>query len=326
MNLRLFQTFHLVNQHAQIGLARQQLQQAQQANRFLQGIQLQLEQQRVQQQHQALLQQVLFETDRAARDISGLAMRDSFAAAIHSRMRLDAVQGIDASHFQAFEHKKVWSDSIGALSRCWRDVEQNPHARDLATRFLAAAQQMNVWQRALGPQPDQRLQQLHQLDVGARQDAKKAKSFLLGAVGALGASILMTIILSAATDAGGCGGPFIVGSIIAIVVFLQKFMDANNRERKAQLDYEAYRSDTEQFGAFMQNPHGGRLLEEIATKHPAVLGFDPSQNPPPSSGSSSVVERHVVERQVVVTRCRYCGALTPVDLAGCQNCGATLGQ
>ena len=32
----------------------------------------------------------------------------------------------------------------------------------------------------------------------------------------------------------------------------------------------------------------------------------------------------VVERQTVVMRCQYCGNMTPVDLQGCQHCGAKL--
>lgn len=32
--------------------------------------------------------------------------------------------------------------------------------------------------------------------------------------------------------------------------------------------------------------------------------------------------QHTVERQVVVTRCKFCGQLTPVDCQVCQHCGA----
>jgi hypothetical protein len=35
------------------------------------------------------------------------------------------------------------------------------------------------------------------------------------------------------------------------------------------------------------------------------------------------VERErVIERQVLVMRCPYCAALTPVDVKTCQSCGA----
>lgn len=46
---------------------------------------------------------------------------------------------------------------------------------------------------------------------------------------------------------------------------------------------------------------------------------EPHQGPP----AALVVER-VIERQVLVTRCRFCNELTPVDLADCKSCGARL--
>ena len=33
----------------------------------------------------------------------------------------------------------------------------------------------------------------------------------------------------------------------------------------------------------------------------------------------------VIERQIVVTRCRFCAQLTPVDLSACKSCGAQMG-
>ena len=44
----------------------------------------------------------------------------------------------------------------------------------------------------------------------------------------------------------------------------------------------------------------------------------------PLQASPVVVSERVVERQVVVTRCRYCKELTPVDLVECKSCGARL--
>lgn len=43
------------------------------------------------------------------------------------------------------------------------------------------------------------------------------------------------------------------------------------------------------------------------------------------SDAPQVIERvveHTIERQVVVTRCKFCQQLTPVDLERCANCGA----
>ncbi len=39
------------------------------------------------------------------------------------------------------------------------------------------------------------------------------------------------------------------------------------------------------------------------------------------SAEPRIVER-IVERQVLVERCTFCGKLTPVDLEACAECGA----
>ncbi len=38
----------------------------------------------------------------------------------------------------------------------------------------------------------------------------------------------------------------------------------------------------------------------------------------------AVERERIIERQVVVTRCQFCGELTPVDLTACAACGARL--
>lgn len=48
---------------------------------------------------------------------------------------------------------------------------------------------------------------------------------------------------------------------------------------------------------------------------------------PPPPRPEKIVERHVerykvIERQIVVVRCKFCRTLTPVDLEKCENCGA----
>lgn len=40
-----------------------------------------------------------------------------------------------------------------------------------------------------------------------------------------------------------------------------------------------------------------------------------------ASGKTVEKHHHVVERQVVVMRCKYCSKLTPVDLKACESCG-----
>jgi hypothetical protein len=89
--------------------------------------------------------------------------------------------------------------------------------------------------------------------------------------------------------------------------------------------------------------HDGRdeLLAVIRPRIPAPEAPVPVSRPaarvaaqPPVSVSVSVavasapqvvVQREVIERQVIVMRCAHCGELTPVDLTRCKNCGASVG-
>lgn len=85
--------------------------------------------------------------------------------------------------------------------------------------------------------------------------------------------------------------------------------------------------------------HDGRdeLLAVIRQRIPAPeapaqaprAAARPAARPPVSVAVASapqvVVQREVIERQVIVMRCAHCGELTPVDLSRCKNCGASVG-
>ncbi|MFO0618091.1 MAG: hypothetical protein U0414_36200 [Polyangiaceae bacterium] len=73
------------------------------------------------------------------------------------------------------------------------------------------------------------------------------------------------------------------------------------------------REERERVGAYHAEQHQLREAE-----HRRALEL--------AAASNKVVEKHthVVERQVVVMRCKYCSKLTPVDLAACEVCGHQL--
>ena len=64
--------------------------------------------------------------------------------------------------------------------------------------------------------------------------------------------------------------------------------------------------------------------EQRAARLAAEQGREEKNARQPRQASPVVVHERVVERQVVVTRCRYCKELTPVDLGECKSCGARL--
>jgi hypothetical protein len=64
--------------------------------------------------------------------------------------------------------------------------------------------------------------------------------------------------------------------------------------------------------------------EQRAARLAVEQGREEKDARQPRQASPVVVHERVVERQVVVTRCRYCKELTPVDLGECKSCGARL--
>jgi hypothetical protein len=75
-----------------------------------------------------------------------------------------------------------------------------------------------------------------------------------------------------------------------------------------------------------------RLRAEVRLRHAEekriLSGTGAPNEPPPGarvSKSPAPAERErIVERQIVVMHCIYCGKLTPVDLSQCRECGARL--
>jgi len=66
----------------------------------------------------------------------------------------------------------------------------------------------------------------------------------------------------------------------------------------------------------------GRRELEARARHASSFAFAQVHSAPaPQPVAAPTVHQVVIERQVVVTRCKYCGHLTPVDLAACQGCG-----
>lgn len=62
-----------------------------------------------------------------------------------------------------------------------------------------------------------------------------------------------------------------------------------------------------------------------------LAGPPPAPSPAPVASAKAAgpepvpaAERVVIERQVLVMRCKHCATITPVDLSACSHCGAKL--
>ena len=73
--------------------------------------------------------------------------------------------------------------------------------------------------------------------------------------------------------------------------------------------------------AFYADPNRGGVLSRCYVEHPVYghpLPHIDNMPPVPAMAPAS----HVIERQTVVVRCRYCQNLMPVDDHACRSCGA----
>lgn len=72
--------------------------------------------------------------------------------------------------------------------------------------------------------------------------------------------------------------------------------------------------------ALSADPARGGLLARFQAEHPAYGRPLPSVDD--AAPLSAAGPAHVVERQTVVARCRFCRGMSPVDAPTCQHCGA----
>jgi hypothetical protein len=63
-------------------------------------------------------------------------------------------------------------------------------------------------------------------------------------------------------------------------------------------------------------------IDEACSSAAASIEASPRLREPPAAPRSEPAAAHVIERQVLVARCKFCQQITPVDLAACSACGA----
>lgn len=82
---------------------------------------------------------------------------------------------------------------------------------------------------------------------------------------------------------------------------------------------------------YLNLPDSNRRQPEKSAASDATVEDEPkerTQTRAPRSGGGDAtpgvqrIVEHTIERQVVVTRCKFCHQLTPVDLERCKSCGA----
>lgn len=303
-------------------LSQQQLWQLAQVNQ-----QLALQQQAA--AFQADLHQALFETENAARRVAATMAQDEFAAAVLAREWFPRIRGIEPHMFTDVSSKRAWSDAHTTLSAAARRGDSEPSLREFVHRYMTT---MAEWQRLRGPlgqDPDWFV-------AGARARVQHAQTQVDGKMrsltiaGAVAGGVLLMFLISLAARASISGLLFLL-LILGVVVggsVLQGYMNVNKLLQSARGACAAAERMFDTHGRFMSDQNHGGFLQATWQKHPLLFRAPtPSPSQPASAQGTTpqvqtYVERQVVERHVVVTRCKFCKQHTPVDGPTCAHCGA----
>lgn len=319
-------------QWAQLGVAHAQLSE-------LHSLNSQFQQQHNAQRHQAILGDMLFRTEQRAKQVSVIAASDPLVAAIFADEWLASISRVTPDAFTQVDHKRAWAAAFSRLQAV-RATLDHPQARDDAHQARSAAADVRGIYAALGnaPNPDAQAGALqHEHDGLAKQSARALTVGLALGAASIAIPVLMAIVGAIAdaivgkhqnvgvdTDAINAFGFLIFLGLAAVAIYqLAQWSDSGTKAKRALAKLETFRQALGRLQAFQADPGRGGFLQRFYATHPAYgqalpnvdhMGLD--------VGVAGPVSTHVVERQTVVTRCKYCGGLTPVDAKACQHCGA----
>jgi hypothetical protein len=221
-----------------------------------------LELQRLSQQYQATLAQVLFETEQATRYISALALRDGFAAGILARLKLNALQEIHPGLFDRYETKRAWAAATEQLHHIWSVVDTHQQWSPFGRNVVRAVDTLRGWQAFVGdPQAS-----LAAVTATAEKARKSAKITLIGAP----VSLLLGIVIGVVAHAPGFT-KFTVVCVFFPMLFVGLFSKLG-KSMKAAKELKQFQQQLASFNAFLADPLGGQLLDQVATRHPALKG------------------------------------------------------
>jgi hypothetical protein len=234
--------------------------------RQLGGIADELTVQRLAHQYQALLAQVLVETEQATHRISSLWTHDRFAAAIHARLRLNAVQNIHPGLFDRYETKRAWAAATDQLGSLWSAIDRDPQWGTFGRNVVQAIDTLRQWQSFVGD-PQARLS-------GATAEADRAERVrkrwrIMPLVTFAGG--LLLLIVGAAAKAEALGGIGAITMLLGPVGSVFMWIDRASRARRAKKHLADFQLQLAQFNAFLADPLGGKLLDQVASKHPALV-------------------------------------------------------
>lgn len=266
-----------------------------------------------------------------ARRVALTLPQDPFAAAVLSYEFLSAISGVDSSFFRGMNNKRAWGEAYDTLDHAYRRSQLDPNLKHKIDHFLHCKSVLDEYRRRLGGNSESFLAAANHRVQLALDKQNRVKKAIRNRI--VTAAILFFLIIVSAAMKWELLGPILI--LVFLLTIGYAFVGALNW-MSAAMDmrsvHERYAADMQLYQAveaFANDPNGGGFVVRVANEHPLLI-----QEPLPSHSSASfpkssrkaavqaTSEPRVIERQIVVTRCRFCQHMTPVDGMSCQNCGA----
>lgn len=281
------------------------------------------------------------------------AMRtDPFTALVLSHDAQAILRSHAARDFADMPLRHEWRNLYDVFNRAQVNANTRPELGAKLARYLRCRE--TIWRYAqwLGNDPDGFVHG-HWMSLNAAKKLTDRRRKEIRTNLALAAASFCILILAAARDLEPVGVLATLGLLIWLVLALVSFMHwlgARANERKAQKTYDSLEHVHQMAHAFVAHPEGGGFLVRLTHEHPLLfqapvartatfevrhsvgdLGFERAlaelEGAMRDLGSgfasrNRAPAERVVERQIVVTRCKFCRGMTPVDASTCQHCGA----
>jgi len=304
-------------QWAQLGVASAQLDQM---HALSAQFQAQWRAQHDAQRRHAILADMLYQTERRAKQLTMVGERDPIVAAMFADDWLSSVRFIGPDAFVQLEHKKVWSASTTRLQSLLVPFN-DPSVSALAQQVRGALAEIAHLRGAFAgyAQPEQRLAALSaersSIEHTRGGAAKRGAIFGGLALAVPFALFLLSIVLSAILQSGkkqtmdvdfGCVGTLIfltfAGFCVGAVLQWSKWSDLGAALRRTDEEAQRLGHAIGQLHAFSADPGRGGALARFQAEHPAF------NQPLPNVDDAAPVSAapgpsQIIERQTVVVRC-----------------------
>ncbi len=262
---------------------------------------------------QANLHQALHETEQMAHRVSCTLPQDLFAAAVLARSWLIRIHGLDASAFHDFNAKRAYAAAFGALDGAVRAARNDGRAQWDVDNYFTLMDRVAGFQRLTNDNPSAYVESVR----------SRAATMVTGE-GFVAVGILLLVLGLAFLSTPSTRAGFLVFGLVGVVLILIGISLRKSSSARAAAEVAAAERYVAEFQTWFEAPEGGGWLKAAWRDHPLL--FEHAVPPPPTSQpaptSQTYVERKVVERQIVVVRCRFCRQLSPVDRPTCEHCGA----